>query len=395
MRQENYAWNLGRLAHALIFRYVIKSAGPTLSGLWVGLYTELASGPKNLYSTWPPSSSGGPGSWYGKAWLQYDFGLNLLREHYCASLPVPAGCNLDFVPYWAGVKLLTTPNAALGQGLTLAAWMWSPGSPDRDEDVERYALMRAGTIADLTRPEVMPQTGDPAELFAVGPFASLAPGDSVVVGFALVGGSDPYDIQENANVAQRAWDSGFTDLPTPVLFSLASVDARPERVAIVWQSSEPGLACTVERRAPAQDWAQLARLTGDGSGRIALEDRDVLPGTRYGYRVLVEEGGTATVLDEVWVDVPGEASLALEGWSPNPWSGARPQVTLTLASGSPATLELLDLAGRRLHLQALDALGPGRHAVELETPRPLTSGVYFLRLAQGGRTALRRLVVLQ
>ncbi len=393
--QRTFAWTAGRLSHVLFFRFVITTAGPTLTGLRVGLYTELASGSKNLYATWPPSSSGGPGSWFRKAWLQYDDALALLREHYCAALPVPAGCNLGLVPDWAGVKLLTPPNGTLGQQVTLAAWEWSPGNPSRDEDVERYSLMGAGTIADLTQPELMPQSGDPVEVLSVGPFASLAAGDSIVVGFALVGGADVADIQENARAAQSAWDSGFTDLPTPVLLSLVSVDARPGRVAIAWQNPEPGVACTVERHAPDADWAEIARLTADGTGRIALEDRDVLAGTRYGYRVLIVEEGAPVVLDEVWVNVPGEARLALHGWSPNPSSGVRARVALSLASEAHATLELLDIGGRRVHLQDLDGLGPGRHEIDLDTTPPLGSGVYFLRLVQDGRAATRRVAVVQ
>lgn len=394
VRQESYAWGAGRLGHVLFLRFVIRSSGPTLAGLRVGLYTELASGPKHLYSTWPPSSASGPGPWFGKAWLQYDPEA-LLREHYCAALPVPEGCNLGFVPYWAGVKLLTPPTPALGQAVTLAAWEWSPGNVLRDEDVERYALMGAGTIADLTAPELMPQSGDPVEVLSVGPFASLAPGDSLVVGFALVGGSDVDDIQENARAAQRAWDSGFIDVPTPVQLSLVSADARPGRVSIVWQAPEAGLACAIERRAPDQDWAWRASLAADGTGRIALEDREVTAGLRYGYRVLVLEQGAPVVLDEVWVDVPGDPALALHGWSPNPASGARPRVVLSLARGGRARLELLDVGGRRVHVQALDGLGPGRHEVPLDTRRALGSGVYFLRLTQDGLSATRRVAVLE
>src|SRR6185436_1023754 len=106
----------------------------------------------------------------------------------------------------------------------------------------------------------MPQSGDPVEVLSVGPFASLAPGDSLVVGFALVGGSDVADIQDNARAAQQAWDSGFTDLPTPVQLSRVSSEAEPGRVAIVWQGPEAGMACTIERRAPGQEWAWRASL---------------------------------------------------------------------------------------------------------------------------------------
>ena len=393
VRQESYAWSTGRLMHTLFLRFVIRSAGPPLSDLQVGVYTEFGSGQKNDYPVWPPSSGSPQGSWFAKAWLQYDDGLALLREHYCRAQPVPGGCDLAYVPYWVGLKLLTPLNA--GQQRTLDAWTWAPMNTGRDQDVERYAILGAGTITDLTRPEVMPQTGDPVELFGIGPFPDLAPGDSVVVGFALLGGSDVADIQENARVAQRAWDSNFTDLPTPVQLARAAVDARPDQVTIAWQSPQPGLSCTVERAEPDRPWSELARLTADGTGRIEFEDRSVVAGARYGYRVVVEEAGAPVVLDELWVDVPGEVRLGIAGWSLDRAAGGRPRVSITLESDAPATLELFDPRGRRLHAHWIEGRGPGRHEVVLDTPRAVDSGVYFLRLIQEGRAATRRVVAIE
>ncbi len=395
VRQETFAWSAGRLAHVVFFRFVIRSAGPVLTDLHAGLFTLLASGPKNAYATWPPSSSGSSlGSWYRKAWLAYDPPLRLLREHFCMGLPVPTGCNLGIVPYWAGLELLT-PTGPAGPRATLAAWRWAPADPARDEDVERYALMSTGTVADLAHPDLMPVTGDPVELLAVGPFPVLGPGDSLVVGFALLGGGDVGDIQENAAVAQSAWDANFGNLPTAVAVSRTAVDPRPDRVAIAWQVSEPGAAFAIERRGPAAaDWTTIARPFADGTGRIALEDREVVSGARYGYRLRSRASEDAPVLDEVWVDVPGAAALGIDGWDPPSGSGGRLRVALTLAGRAPATLTLLDPAGRRLHAQRLDGLGPGRHVVTLEGPRDLPAGVFFLRLSQDGHIAGRRVVVL-
>jgi hypothetical protein len=70
-------------------------------------------------------------------------------------------------------------------------------------------------------------------------------------------------------------------------------------------------------------------------------------------------------------------------------------VGFSLASEARAMLELLDVGGRRVHVQDLDGLGPGRHVIELDTTHPLGSGVYFLRLTQDGRTATRRVAVVQ
>jgi hypothetical protein len=171
------------------------------------------------------------------------------------------------------------------------------------------------------------------------------------------------------------------------------MEAWSDRVAIAWQT-EPGLATMVERRADGP-WAEIARPHADGSGRIDFEDRDVIPGTRYGYRISAEESGAPVVLDEVWVDVPAVAELAIAGWMLDASRTARPRVALSLTSGLPATLELFDPSGRRIHAQRIEGLGAGPHVVILDMPRAPGSGVYFLRLIQAGRLARCRVVALR
>jgi len=191
---------------------------------------------------WPPSSSdpSGEGSWFRKAWIQYDDSLRLFREHYCFNLPVPGGCNLSHVPVWVGVKLLGVSPGSMADAdkhVTLSAWSWDPHSPLRDQDVERYAIMSAGTIRDLSAVDLQPSTGDPVELLAAGPFASIAPGDSVIVAFALVGGAEIADLQGHARLAQQLYDSGF-DITVPVEASLVSADAEPGLVRLRWYTTQ-------------------------------------------------------------------------------------------------------------------------------------------------------------
>ena len=67
-------------------------------------------------------------------------------------------------------------------------------------------------------------------------------------------------------------------------------------------------------------------------------------------------------------------------------------VSLALTSASPASLTLIDVAGRRVAEEALGGLGPGPH--RLTPPWRLTAGVYWLVLRQEGTTVHRRLVKL-
>ncbi len=86
-------------------------------------------------------------------------------------------------------------------------------------------------------------------------------------------------------------------------------------------------------------------------------------------------------------------ALALEGARPNPTTGAL-RVWLTLPSREAATLELIDVAGRRVLRRDVGSLGPGAHGVALDAAR-LRPGLYFIRLAQGASVRRSRVVVVR
>jgi hypothetical protein len=127
-------WSFSDYQHFIIYHYVIKNIGLPISSVWVGLYSELASGSKRAYSTWPPTGSGNPlGGWYSKKYVAYDDSLRLFREHYCQAQPVPDGCNFGYAPYWVGIKLLgCAPDSVATKQMTLAAWNYEPGATQRD-----------------------------------------------------------------------------------------------------------------------------------------------------------------------------------------------------------------------------------------------------------------------
>lgn len=241
VKQENYSWSFSDFQHILFFSYDIVNTGPPLQDVHVGFYAEFASGPKNLYFTWPPSSSGSTlGSWFSKKWIQYDDSLRLWREHYCQMQPVPGSCDLGQVPYWIGVKLLgVSPGDVTDttdKKITLGAWDWEPGSAERDEDSERYAIMSAGTIQDLSADDLQPQSGDPVGILSVGPFRQINPGDTVHVDFAIVGGGQVPDIRRHAAFAQNAYDRGYI-VPVPPPSPRMHVVARKNDLDIYWDDS--------------------------------------------------------------------------------------------------------------------------------------------------------------
>jgi hypothetical protein len=239
VHQTNYMWSFSDYQHLVIFHYTIINNGPPLDSVWVGLYSEFASGNKNAYSCWPPSSGCGPGGWFSKKWLAWDDSIKLFREHYCANVPIPDGCNLGAAPEWVGIKLLGVSHGDIPEEhVTLSPWKYAPGSTLRDEDTERYALMSAGTIAgDLdSNPDYTPQTGDPVSVLSLGPFPYLAPGDSIAVDYAFVGGAEVEDIQRHARFAQRAFDRNYI-VPIPPPSPRAHVVARHEALDVYWDNS--------------------------------------------------------------------------------------------------------------------------------------------------------------
>jgi len=300
VRQVSYQWNQPGWEDFAIERFVIRNAGASpLTDVYVGLYAELASGPKNAYSGWPPSSSGSLyGSWYYKKLLAWDGPQRLLREHRCSGPPIPEGCHFEITPTWMGIQLLTPPGA--GQQVTVGVWNYAPGDTIRDQDVERYAILSAGTVADVTAPSFQPGTGDPVEVLALGPFPTLAPGDSIDVAFALVGGADEAAILEHAATAQQARDSGY-------LYPLVGVGDAPGlgrlRLAPV-ANPLSRRACSVVLELPesASPGSKSPRLeVVDVSGRMVAErDLGSLGPGRHVIR-----------LDEVSTVVPGVYFLRL------------------------------------------------------------------------------------
>lgn len=90
----------------------------------------------------------------------------------------------------------------------------------------------------------------------------------------------------------------------------------------------------------------------------------------------------------------GPVELTIESVRPNPSHGGLLQATFTLPSSSPARIELLDVAGRRLLNREVGAFGAGQHVLELRPGRTLAPGLYLVRLTQGAVVRIARTVVL-
>ena len=390
--QYVYSWSAESYSHFVMLRYVIKNIGTApLLNAWVGLYSELASGDMNA-QTGAALWSG----WFARKLLAYDPDLRMIREHFCFYQPVPANCFFQLVPYWAGVKLLTPPDTLAGQHVTLAAWSFDRSSPARDEDVERYAIMSAGTIVNTTADSLMPTTGDPVELLALGPFASIAAGDSITVEYALVGGAEPESIRTHASLAQRVRDLGYPSEIVATRSSLLSADAGSDGVHLRWDVvSDPGATALVERSDDGLAWQPLGELRPGASGMLEFVDHGAQPGARHAYRLGVRDGGLFEYTEPAWITVPLTNAFALHGARPNPAAAGAGTVGFALSEPGETLLECFDLLGRREASLDLGVLRAGEHVLPLTRLGVLRPAVHVLRLRQAGRVATARVVTLR
>ena len=277
--QSVYSFSIEPASHFVVLHLTLVNEGSLLRDLYAGLYTQLVSGDKNLYSVWPPSASSGPGSWYYRHYADYVDSLRLVREHYCDGVPPgsedPEACaNYDRVPYWAGVKFLgaRSHSAALDSATLARAtarfrlWAWDPSDTTRDTDAERLALM---TQPGADPPHVpRGEQFSPIELLTFGPVEILPAGDSLSVDFALVFGSTPATLEENARFAQFAFDLEYR-LPKPPPSPRLHLRPAENQVTLLWDDSPERVA---DETSP-----QPGGLDFEGYRVYLGTDRDALP----------------------------------------------------------------------------------------------------------------------
>ena len=211
-------------------------------------------------------------------------------------------------------------------------------------------------------------------------------------GVIVVWSDGRLDGSGNAAYSVRAQHYSAGGVPTAVDVSLISAQALADRVELAWMLAQAGTSVTLERQVESDGWTTLASLSPDGTGKVTYVDHDVVPGARYGYRLNWTESGSPRQGGETWVEVP-RVLLTLAGLRPNPGVSANLQVAYSLADGSPATLELIDVAGRRVASREVGGLGAGAHVVPLDPSVRLAAGLYWLRLTQGGHSLVARAVV--
>ncbi len=191
------------------------------------------------------------------------------------------------------------------------------------------------------------------------------------------------------------WALTFSDQPTPALLSLVDEEVGPGTVHLAWYTPDgAGQVATAFRKTDGSDWQAVGDLVSNASGQFVLDDA-VSAGGRFDYRLGIRSGsGGFDYTAEHWVTVPIEASFGLWGAHPNPWRGPL-SLDFSLAVAGPATLRLYDVRGRLVKSQDVTSFGPGAHTMQMLSGDALAPGVYVLRLAQGAKTAERKIAVVR
>lgn len=180
----------------------------------------------------------------------------------------------------------------------------------------------------------------------------------------------------------------------------ADASVTPGAAHLEWDvQAATGTYAAVYRRDTGGEWAALAEAEVDAAGTLVYDDATVQAGGQYSYMAVVGSERGETFGGETLVQVPittavepGRATFGIGRVAPNP-AVDRMSVWFTLPSAEPATLELLDVSGRRALSREVGSFGAGIHSIELATGGQVPPGLYFLRLAQGGRVASSRVAI--
>jgi hypothetical protein len=140
------------------------------------------------------------------------------------------------------------------------------------------------------------------------------------------------------------------------------------------------------------DWIAPSVSTVEASVAIIL----VESADETGYLVdgVLGMSGTFSIDQVTGVGGGAKVEFTLKVVRPNPTQNDL-QVTFGLPMARPAKLEVFSVSGRMVASQEVGGLGVGLHTVTLRGRGRLPSGIYLVRLRQGGKSLTTRAVVVR
>ncbi len=175
--------------------------------------------------------------------------------------------------------------------------------------------------------------------------------------------------------------------------------ASDREIQIYWQTANEhnNLGFELERRTEMSPYSVIAFIPGHGTSSLPYEysyiDRDVTGGMYY-YRLnQIDANGVSRQYDEIIISVSIPKAFALHQNYPNPFN---PITTLEyeLASNGPVRLLIYNTVGQLVTTLVDETKPAGRYRVEINAV-DWPSGIYFGRLAAGGLSFTRKMLLLE
>jgi hypothetical protein len=156
---------------------------------------------------------------------------------------------------------------------------------------------------------------------------------------------------------------------------------------LTWSLDAHGLPNT-----GSADW--IAPGTVSDKARVAVVLVESADETGYTVDGVLGTSGTFSIGNVTGVDAGAQVEFALRVVRPNP-TLENLQVSFGLPEARPAKLEVFNVSGRLVASREVGSLGVGFHMVTLGGRGALPSGVYLVRLTQGGRSLTTRAVIVR
>ncbi|MFN8586651.1 MAG: hypothetical protein U0704_02530 [Candidatus Eisenbacteria bacterium] len=222
----------------------------------------------------------------------------------------------------------------------------------------------------------------------------VGPGDQFAPAVTGDGGGGAFFTWTDAAAPARGTILPGRAVSTQGLPVFVSLTVTPRKAHLRWRavSVEPR-PITIERRVPPADWSAMAELRANVDSLLEYEDTGLTAGAVIEYRLAVQTPDGPLYLPVQTAHIPAPPAFTLR-FARYVASGDALQLRFTLPVDSPVSVEVMDVAGRRVKRIPLAATEAGEHD-ERVPGLALASGWYFVRLHQGRDVRGSRLVVVR
>jgi hypothetical protein len=209
----------------------------------------------------------------------------------------------------------------------------------------------------------------------------------------------------NGGVIASWVDDGIQNAMEGMSVTRAFLDALPQFLRsetnsgyakLIWTGgAETGVTFHVYRSTASGELVLLGTPAVGDSSHLVLEDRAAPEGAVAEYKLSLETEDLEYFMEPVRVLIPLDptALLLQRAWPTAGHDGL--QIAFALPKGPPARVELLDVMGRRMTSETLSEFTPGYHTARVPFSTPVPSGIYFVRLSQGSKSSVRKLVFIR